>query len=143
MKNEFRLIVYDGDLTTQVLGYAEQLANAQGIHISEDKELRAYIEHNNDIVAVLYVTSDFRNCFSFDVVVAKSVQRKGLGVRLVDFAIQEYEYLKQTADALDYGELEYCVEVVSNAMRRLLEKKGFYVYDEDERLGAWMMRKDG
>lgn len=120
---------------------AYRIASRLKIYITRNKSLFAYISNGEQVLAALFLPETLEDCFSFDVVVAPEAQRQGLGARLVDSAIKEYEYRKSIEDEMGNEEYEYCIEVVNENMKKLLEKKGFHVYDEDFKTGAWMMRK--
>lgn len=99
-------------------------AEKNGIRVSVDMEFAVGIFHKGYLIAALYVPETLPNCFSFDVAVAEDHRAKGLASSLVDIAIAIHD---EMAEQLN-GSLDYCVSVVSENMRRLLERKSFYVY---------------
>jgi len=99
-------------------------AEKNGIRVSVDMEFAVGVFHKGSLIAALYVPETLPNCFSFDVAVAEDHRAKGLASSLVDIAIAIHD---EMAEQLN-GPLDYCVSVVSENMRRLLERKSFYVY---------------
>ena len=117
-----------------------RLARDLSIGISRDKEFTAGHIHNGELVSALFI--DTADCFSFDIVVSEQHRLKGLADELVKIAIFEYEYHKQVfEDAYQGSKYQYCIEVVNPIMKRLLEKKGFYVYEVSGYEGVCFMRR--
>ena len=95
-------------------------------------------------VSAVFVTGRFRGapCFSFDIAVDSEHRRKGFASKLVDAAIAEYERLKEKNNS----NIPYCVEVVDEHMKGILERKGFSTYKTDTYAHngwktKWFMRK--
>jgi GNAT superfamily N-acetyltransferase len=112
---------------------ATALAKASGVHILRDRELAAtLVTKEGDLAGALWTASD-SSSFTFDVVVDKSHQRKGLGGYLIDRAL---------ASASDYEECGAAVElhVISPDSQRLLERRGFVMADQRVSSGCVMVK---
>jgi uncharacterized protein YjbI with pentapeptide repeats/GNAT superfamily N-acetyltransferase len=119
-----------------------RLAREVGIGITRGKEFYAGHLYKGGLVSALFI--DTQVCFSFDVVVDPAHQAKGLGAELVDVAIGEFDTAENYFDWDDeYApeSYEYCVEVVNPHMKRLLERKGFYVHETSTDGNSWLMRR--
>jgi GNAT superfamily N-acetyltransferase len=119
-----------------------RLARKVGIGITRGKEFYAGHLYKGGLVSALFI--DAQDCFSFDVVVDPAHQAKGLGAELVDVAISEFDTAENYFDWDDeYApeSYEYCVEVVNPHMKRLLERKGFYVHETSTDGNSWLMRR--
>ena len=119
-----------GDLYNQ----SHALAQSQGLNILRDKDPSCFVLDGKRLVGCLFVT-DSSTKFSFDIVVDPRYQGQGVGSRLTDMAIQEYN---ERAGA--YDDYEYEIDVVNPTMKRILECKGFRVL---EKVGEsrWLMGK--
>jgi len=116
------------------------------IHPDRNKEFLAghlYQENPNSppkLVSAVFSSPAYESCFSFDTVVLPEFQGRGLGAGLVDYAMGEYEDLLNSREYLYPGsDFEYCVHVVNANAKRLLERKGFFVYSGVD--GDWMMKR--
>ena len=100
---------------------AERIAKEVGInayHLRDNTLSQVALE--GDKVAGALWTNISANLFSFDIVVSKDHQKKGIGAKLVDAAIREFNEMKDA-----YPDLKYQVQVVNESMTRILRKKGF------------------
>ena len=118
------------------------VAKRADIYITRDKIFLSGYVHRDKLVAVLFVTDHDEDCFSFDIAVLPKYQGKGLGSRLLDIAIREFDNQKDMLDLEDY---DYCITVVNLLMKTMLEDRGFFV-DEDHYFPRdtqrWVMRKE-
>ena len=111
---------------------AYNLADKAGLNILRDKEPFVYTSLRGKVIGCLFVT-DSNQKYSFDIVVSPKFRNLGIGSKLVDIAIQEYNERKPA-----YNEYDYNIDVVSPSMKSILLKKGFSVLQE---LGSshWIM----
>lgn len=119
-----------------------KIARDVRIGITRNKEFYAGHLHNGSLVSALFI--DPQDCFSFDIVVDPMHQAKGLGDKLVDEAIDRFDDVERFWDWDDENapeSYEYCVEVVNPHMKRLLERKGFYVHETSTNGESWFMRR--
>jgi ribosomal protein S18 acetylase RimI-like enzyme len=94
---------------------AEKIAKDNGVNILRGKDLKSVaLNEDGDVV----VSGDE---FSFDVAVDKSMQGKGVGEKLVNEAISEFNTENYE------GQLKYSVDVTNPVMEKLLSKYGFEV----------------
>ena len=103
---------------------AEKIAKNNGINILKGKELiNVALNKNGDVVGGLWTEVDGDE-FSFDIAVDKTSQGKGIGEKLVNEAISEF-------DAQNYeDQLKYKIDVTNPIMEKLLSKYGFEVVDK-------------
>lgn len=103
---------------------AEKIAKDNGLNILRGKELiNVALNKNGDVVGGLW-TEISRDEFSFDIAVDKTSQGKGIGEKLVNEAISEF-------DAQNYDDqLKYKIDVTNPIMEKLLSKYGFEVVDK-------------
>ena len=108
------------------------LANTSGMNILRDKSPSCYAVSKGHAVGCLFVT-DSNDKYSFDIVVSPKFQNQGIGAKLADFAVQEYNQRKDAYDDYDYS-----IDVINPSMKSILLKKGFVVLKD---LGAsrWLM----
>ena len=123
--SEDQLSEYDFD------PYSE--AQKYGIRILRHMTFSEGFVVNKKLIAALFTHSDDET-FSFDIFVIEKWRGNGLAGKLVDSAVQEYKYIK--ADG--FSKMVLKVLVVSDIMRRILLKKGFYVKNRGN--GWWVMR---
>jgi ribosomal protein S18 acetylase RimI-like enzyme len=103
---------------------AQKMAKSEGLNILRGKELRYVVIDGGKMVLGALWTEVDGNEFSFDVVVSKSAQGRGLGDKLVRLAMEEFN--SQNYD----GQLIYKIDVTNPAMERILLKYGFSVVDK-------------
>lgn len=127
-----------------------EVASEVDIGITGNKDFLAghlYQETESDppkLVSAVFASPITSSCFAFDIVVLPEFQGKGLGNPLVDEAIAEYEDLSRLREEIfEDSKYEYCVNVVNPHAKRLLERKGFVVYEtyEDWAGSNWMMKR--
>ena len=95
------------------------LAKSVGVNILSNKDFRAGYTVDGEIVAALFDASD-RDGYEFDIAVHPDWQRKGLGSKLMDMALDNYEENQEA-----FGE-EYTLnmDVISPVAARMLKKRG-------------------
>ena len=103
---------------------AGKIAKDNGINILRGKDLRnVALNKKGDVVGGLWTEVD-GNEFSFDIAIDKVAQGKGIGEKLVNEAISEF-------NTQDYeGQLKYKIDVTNPIMEKLLSKYGFEVVDK-------------
>jgi ribosomal protein S18 acetylase RimI-like enzyme len=100
---------------------AEKIAKDNGVNILRGKDLKSVaLNEDGDVVGGLW-TEVSGDEFSFDVAVDKSMQGKGVGEKLVNEAISEFNTENYE------GQLKYSVDVTNPVMEKLLSKYGFEV----------------
>jgi len=104
---------------------AERIAKEVGInaYYLRDNTLSQVALEKDKVVGALW-TNISGDVFSFDIVVSKDQQGKGVGSKLVDAAIREFNEMKDA-----YPDLKYQVKSVNEAMTRILRRKGFVFSD--------------
>jgi GNAT superfamily N-acetyltransferase len=101
---------------------AYKMAKKHGISVLSDKDIFCIVKDGDDVVGGLWNVF-MSGEYSFDIVVRDDYQGKGLGKKLVDIAIQEYNESKQA-----YGDDAIIrVDVVNKTMEKILLNKGFEV----------------
>ena len=95
------------------------LAKSVGVNILSNKDFRAGYTVDGEIVAALFDASD-RDGYEFDIAVHPDWQRKGLGSKLMDTALDNYEENREA-----FGE-EYTLnmDVISTVAARMLKRRG-------------------
>ena len=103
---------------------AEKIAKDNGVNILRGKDLRGVaLNKNGDVIGGLW-TEISGNEFSFDIAIDKTAQGKGVGEKLVNEAISEF-------NAQNYeDELKYKIDVTNPIMEKLLSKYGFEVVEK-------------
>lgn len=99
---------------------AYSLAYNLGVGITRDRELKCVIldqDSENLVVGALF-TSLEDNIFSFDVVVHRNYQKTGIGTKLINIALDEYQNY-----AYDNENLKLKVDVINPIMKNILSKK--------------------
>lgn len=108
-----------------------ETAEATGIHISSNKEFYTGWIAEGKFVAALFIGYN-HECFGFDITVLPEWQRKGLGSKLLEDAIDHYDDIQEA-----YPGMAFCVDAVNPHMVRMLQRKGFVITGkerEDTRL---------
>lgn len=95
------------------------LAKSVGVNILSNKDFRAGYTVDGEIVAALFDSSD-NDGYEFDIAVHPNWQRRGLGSKLMDQALDIYEENQEA-----FGE-EYTLnmDVISPVAQRMLRKRG-------------------
>ncbi len=97
-----------------------RLEKESGIRILRDKEVSILALQNGKVVGALYTTAHPYE-FSFDVIVDKAARGQGIGAKLIDFGLSEYN---QVAD--EQG-TELRLDVVNPWVEKYLLKKGLRI----------------
>lgn len=114
--------IFGEDIDEKDVEMAYRIGKKHDISILSDKEIYCIAKSGNDVVGAVWTTF-MSGEFSFDVVVKEDYQGKGIGKKLVDIAIQEYESSKEA-----FGdEAIIRAYVVNPSMEKLLLNKGFEV----------------
>jgi ribosomal protein S18 acetylase RimI-like enzyme len=105
-----------------------KIAKDNGLNILRDKELKFILIDNkmSKTIGALW-TSENSHRFSFDIVITKKYQNKGLSDKLITAAIEEYESQKEA-----YGDdFKIEVDVINPKLAQILKNKyGFHVVKE-------------
>lgn len=112
---------YDGE---DIFDQVDELEKNSPINILRGKDLMAVYIDTGKVVAGLYIEM-LKDEFSFDILVAKDHQGKGIGSKLLDIALEEFELHKDAND-----EMTIRLDVVNPIMKKALEKRGFDVKEE-------------
>ena len=105
-----------------------ELENKSGIRILRGKDLSviAFLEEEGKIIGVLYTEfSDGK--YSFDVIVDEKFRGKGIGRKLMDIGIREYQNLKN-----EFDNVELEVDAVNPKVVEYLKTKGLKIKKEIE-----------
>lgn len=97
------------------------LAKRVGIGIDSTKDFKAGFETDDQLVAALFTAAD-GECYAFDIVVAPEHQGSGLGSKLMDLAIADYEELREP-----FPDMRFCLDAVNPQAVSMLQARGFEV----------------
>lgn len=97
------------------------LAKRVGIGIDSTKDFKAGFETDGQLVAALFTAAD-GECYAFDIVVAPEHQGSGLGSKLMDLAIADYEELREP-----FPDMRFCLDAVNPQAVSMLQARGFEV----------------
>jgi len=122
----FSEVGLDGD---EVADDAHKIAKDNGIRISSDKDLSQvlidfgeskdkHIRLHPRVIGGLWVNRDI-SYFSFDIVIDKHYHNKGLSDKLINAAIDEYEYNKE----IHGDDYKMEVDVINPKLKEILENK--------------------
>jgi ribosomal protein S18 acetylase RimI-like enzyme len=122
-----------GDIDYDAEDAVRKIAKDRNLGITSDREL-AFVakDENGEIVGGAFTSAD-QDGYTFDVVVSKEAEGKGVGSKLLDEVINPpYEI----TDA--YPDAKVKVDVVNPSMKKMLENRGFVV---EEKIGKerWIM----
>jgi ribosomal protein S18 acetylase RimI-like enzyme len=122
-----------GDIDYDAEDAVRKIAKDRNLGITSDREL-AFVakDENGEIVGGAFTSAD-QNGYTFDVIVSKEAEGKGVGSKLLDEVINPpYEI----TDA--YPDAKVKVDVVNPSMKKMLENRGFIV---EEKIGKerWIM----
>jgi len=111
-----------------------EIAKQAGINIFSGKDFKAGLMVGGELVAVLFdeVSND---CYSFDIAVRPDRQKQGLGAKLMDYAIDEYDAISEA-----FEDLDFCLDAVNPHAIRMLKRRGF-VETGRERGHTFMSRR--
>jgi ribosomal protein S18 acetylase RimI-like enzyme len=125
--NQFEYI-YGEDIESEDADAAYKMAKKHDIAVLSDKEIYCIVKDGDEVVGALW-TVFMSGEYSFDVVVRDDYQGQGIGKKLVDIAIQEYNESKEA-----FGDDAIMrVDVVNqDKMKPLLLKMGFKVEQESQ-----------
>lgn len=113
---------------------AFQMAKKHDISVLSDKEIFCIAKDGDEVVGGLWNVF-MSGEYSFDVVIRDDYQGKGIGSKLVDIAISEYEQTKEA-----YGDDTIIrADVVNQSMEKILLSKGFEI--ESKQPGHTMMTR--
>ena len=103
---------------------AHEIAKNGGVNILRDKELSGLLldTNNNRVIGGLWV-NDSNDTFSFDIAIDSNYQNMGLSHKLIQSAIDEFNFRKDI-----YGdEYKMEVDVINPKLAKILASKyGFY-----------------
>ena len=128
-------VVYGDDIESEDGQKADQLAIDNDINILRDKELSTIIKSVDDGEVVWDLWTAWDNAdeeFSFDVVTDVKHGGMGIGSKLVDMAISEYNSM---SDAFENPIMR--IKVISQIMEKILLKRKFEI--EDSKNGMKIM----
>ncbi len=117
--------------TEDLFDQVDNLERNSPITILRGKDLTMIYLNDGKVVGALYVEMDDDE-FSFDIIVDEDNQGKGIGSKLLDAAIQEFNYNKDDNDTLTVR-----LDVVNDLMKKALEKRGFEVKEDNK--DRWIM----
>jgi len=125
--DEYGEIDYDADDAVR------EIARDRNIGLTRDRNLSLVArDEDGEIIGGAY-TSLEDSKYTFDVIVSREAEGKGIGSRLLDRVINpDYELYDM------YPDLKVEVDVVNPSMKKMLEKRGFQVI---QRIGQerWIM----
>jgi len=127
MDSRYSISSAQGECDDQVYEFADQadqIAAKSGIRILRDKELSMVALDGENVVGALYTSfgpHEDEEIYSFDVVVAKEHEGRGIGRRLAEIGISEFGQYQ------DIPEAKMKLDVVNPAMQRILSKLGLCV----------------
>jgi GNAT superfamily N-acetyltransferase len=117
--------IYSDDIEYEDVDVAYKMAKKHDISVLSDKEIFVIAKDGNKVVGALW-TVFMSGEYSFDVVVRDDYQGQGIGKKLVDIAIRDYEGSKDA-----YEDSIIRLDVVNqDKMKPLLLKLGFKVEQE-------------
>lgn len=123
---EFENLQVDQD---EAANAAHSIANNSGLNILSDKNLSGVLIDTDDkqIVGGLWVSNNDRD-FSFDIAIIKEYRNKGLSYKLIDNAMEEYNYQNDMHNEIYDKPLPMSVDVINPILANTLKNKyGFKV----------------
>ena len=124
----------DSDIDVENMSsYSYDLAKRTDLGITRDRELIAIALHNDDPVGAIW--SSFENdTYAFDVAVEPKFQGTGIGSKLIDYGIDEFDNYSDIPDSV----ME--IDVTSSLTKNALERRGFHIIDNMGN-NRWLMKK--
>jgi RimJ/RimL family protein N-acetyltransferase len=115
-----------GDINDDAYSQAWELADKSDINILRNKELSSDMSYdeNGNVIGIYFFSWD-EGEYSFDVIVDPLHQGKGIGNKLTDSAISQFNF-----DSEAYENPRIKADVVNPAMKHILLKKGFEVIED-------------
>jgi GNAT superfamily N-acetyltransferase len=127
----------DGEIDHDADNAVRKIARDRNLGITSDREL-AFVakDENGEIVGGAFTSVD-QDSYTFDVVVSKDVEGKGVGSKLLDAVIDPNKTISYEFSEM-YPNAKIKVDVVNPSMKKMLEKRGFSV---EEVIGKdrWIM----
>ena len=123
----------DGEIDYDADDAVRKIARDRNIGLTSDRNLSLVArDEDGEIIGGAY-TSLEDSKYTFDVIVSREAEGKGIGSRLLDKVINPDYELYDT-----YPDLKVEVDVVNPSMKKMLEKRGFQVM---QRIGQerWIM----
>lgn len=118
-----------------------QIAKSVGVRVLSDKDFRAGFQVDGEVVAVLFDAST-EDEYSFDIAVLPEYRNKGLGRKLVELALDQYEEQREYRGE----DFHLSLDVISPVMEALLKRYGFVEVGREgghtimEKRGTWKRR---
>ena len=111
------------DITGNHERQLNHLEKESGINILSDRELTVLALKNENVVGALYESSS-GNVYTFDVIVDKNEQKRGIGSKLIDIGLSDYT---------DFRDIGYPLklEVVNKNLIPHLLKRGLRIRQKD------------
>ena len=130
-RDEFGEIDYDAEDAVR------KIARDRNLGITSDRELALVAkDENGEIVGGAFISVD-QDSYTFDVVVSKDVEGKGVGSKLLDAVIDPNKTISYEFSEM-YPNAKIKVDVVNPSMKKMLEKRGFQV-EKQIGEGRWIM----
>lgn len=127
----------DEELLTKSDNYLDQLSSLErksGINILRGKDVTTIATDVDRVVGALYEEYD-EPFYSFDVIVDPEYAHQGIGNKLVDIGISDFNQYESMNP-----ESKIRLEVVNSAMEQILNKKGFEAIRRDGTNSIMMLR---
>lgn len=127
--------IYGDEIDPDDADMAYKMAKKHGISVLSDKDIFCIVKDGDEVVGGLWNVF-MSGEYSFDIVIRDDYQGKGIGSKLVDIAIREYN---ETKEAFGDDTIIRVDVVNQDVMLPLLLKKGFKI--ESKSPGHTMMVK--
>jgi len=112
--------------------YAYNLAKRVNMGITSDRELLAVALYKNEMVGAIWQSFD-DTVYTFDIAVEPKYQGVGIGSKLIDYGISNYDNYS------DYPDASIQFDVTSPITKGALERRGFTV-DHQISQNRWLMK---
>ena len=122
-----------GDIDYEASDAVNKIAKDRNLGITSDRELSRVAKDKSGRIIGGAFTSVDKNTYSFDIVVSKEAEGKGVGSKLLDSVIKPDQELFEV-----YPNMKVSVDVVNPSMKKMLESRSFKV---DQKIGKtrWIM----